>query len=44
MYFKDAPGEIEPSRSAGLTFTMALCAVVVLAMGIFPTTWLGFGG
>lgn len=44
MYFKDAPGEFTPSRSAGLTFTMALCAVVVLGMGLFPTTWLGFGG
>ncbi len=39
MYFKDATGEFTPSRSAGLTFTMALCAVVVLAMGLFPTQW-----
>jgi NADH-quinone oxidoreductase subunit N len=44
MYFKDPNGEFTPSRSAGLTFTMALCAVVILAMGLFPTTWLGFGG
>jgi NADH-quinone oxidoreductase subunit N len=41
MYFKDAPGEIEPNRSAGLTFTMAACAVAVLAMGLFPSMWLG---
>lgn len=44
MYFKDARGEIAPTRSAGLTFTMALCAVVILAMGLFPSTWIGFGG
>jgi NADH-quinone oxidoreductase subunit N len=41
MYFKDAPGEIEPNRSAGLTFTMAACAVAVIAMGLFPSMWLG---
>lgn len=40
MYFKDAPGEIAPTRSAGLTFTMAACVVMVLAMGIFPNFWL----
>ncbi|MBK9030217.1 MAG: NADH-quinone oxidoreductase subunit N [Myxococcales bacterium] len=40
MYFKDAPGEIAPTRSAGLTFTMALCAVTVLVMGLFPSSWM----
>ncbi len=44
MYFKDAPGEIAPTRSAGLTFTMALCTATIVAMGLFPSTWLGFGG
>ena len=43
MYFKDAPGEIEPTRSGGLTFTMAACAIAILVMGIFPTSWLGLG-
>jgi len=40
MYFKDAPSEITPTRSAGLTFTMAFCVIVILQMGIFPSFWL----
>lgn len=40
MYFKDAPGELAPSRSAGLTFTMAACVAVLLQMGLFPNFWL----
>ncbi len=43
MYFKDAPGEITPSRSAGLTFTMAACVIVILQMGLFPSFWMGLG-
>ena len=41
MYFKDAPGEIVPTRSAGLTFVMAACPIVILEMGLFPGFWLG---
>ncbi|MBE7448646.1 MAG: NADH-quinone oxidoreductase subunit N [Kofleriaceae bacterium] len=40
MYFKDARGEIAPTRSAALAFVMAACPLVILEMGIFPNWWL----
>ncbi len=41
MYFKDAPGPLTPTRSPGLLFVMAICPVVVVEMGVFPSFWLG---
>ncbi len=41
MYFKDAPGQLTPTRSPGLLFVMALCPVILLEMGLFPGFWLG---
>ena len=41
MYFKDAPGELTPTRSPGLLFVMALCPIILLEMGLFPSLWLG---
>jgi NADH-quinone oxidoreductase subunit N len=41
MYFKDAPGPITPTRSPGLLFVIAICPLVLLEMGLFPSFWLG---
>jgi NADH-quinone oxidoreductase subunit N len=41
MYFKDARGEIAPTRAASLAFVMAFCPVVLIEMGVFPGWWLG---
>ena len=41
MYFKDAPGPLTPTRSPGLLFVMALCPIVLIEMGLFPSFWLG---
>ena len=41
MYFKDAPGELTPTRSPGLLLVMALCPIILLEMGLFPGFWLG---
>jgi NADH-quinone oxidoreductase subunit N len=41
MYFKDARGEITPTRAASLAFVMAICPAVLIEMGVFPGWWLG---
>lgn len=43
MYFKDSKLELAPTRSAGLTFVMAACPLVLIEMGMFPGFWLGLG-
>jgi NADH-quinone oxidoreductase subunit N len=40
MYFKDAPGELTPTRSPGLLFVMAACPLVIIEMGLFPGFWI----
>jgi len=37
MYFKDAPGELTPTRAGGLMFVMAVCPLAILEMGVFPS-------
>ncbi|HVV86941.1 MAG TPA: NADH-quinone oxidoreductase subunit N [Kofleriaceae bacterium] len=41
MWFKDPPGQLTPTRSAGLMFVIALCPILLLEMGLFPGFWLG---
>ena len=41
MSFKDAPGPLTPTRSPGLMFVIAVCPLVLLEMGLFPSFWLG---
>jgi len=43
MYFRDATEPFTPSRSGSLSFVMALCPLLILAMGILPGFWLGLG-
>lgn len=40
MYFKEASTPIQPTRSAGLLFVLAVCPVMVLELGIMPGWWL----
>jgi NADH-quinone oxidoreductase subunit N len=44
MYFREAPEVMTPSRSAALSFVMAVCPVLILEMGVLPGFWLGLGG
>jgi NADH-quinone oxidoreductase subunit N len=41
MYFREPTGEIAPIRSGAMAFVMAASAVLVMEMGLLPTTWLG---
>ena len=41
MYFKDPTGPFTVTRSAGLTFVMAACTLLVVEMGLIPGWWLG---
>jgi NADH-quinone oxidoreductase subunit N len=41
MYFRSASEELTLTRSAALSFVMAVCATLVLEMGILPGFWLG---
>jgi NADH-quinone oxidoreductase subunit N len=40
MYFREASTPFTVTRSAGLTFVMALMAILVIAVGIMPGWWL----
>lgn len=44
MYFRNAQGDFELSRSAALAFVVAVCALLTLEMGILPGFWLGLAG
>jgi NADH-quinone oxidoreductase subunit N len=44
MYFRDATGEFKPLSSGAITFTLILCAFLVLQMGLMPTKWLSYLG
>ncbi|HET6611624.1 MAG TPA: proton-conducting transporter membrane subunit, partial [Kofleriaceae bacterium] len=44
MYFRNAQGDFELSRSAALAFVVAVCTLLTLEMGILPGFWLGLGG
>jgi NADH-quinone oxidoreductase subunit N len=39
MYFREANEPFAPTRSAGLVFVMALCAVLILELGLMPGFW-----
>jgi NADH-quinone oxidoreductase subunit N len=39
MYFREANEPFTPTRSAGVVFVMALCAVLVLELGLMPGFW-----
>jgi NADH-quinone oxidoreductase subunit N len=41
MYFRDPLGEFRPIRSGGMMFVMAVSAILVLAMGLLPSRFLG---
>jgi NADH-quinone oxidoreductase subunit N len=44
MYFRDATGEFKPVRSGALTLALVVCAILVLQMGLMPTSWLSYLG
>ena len=44
MYFRESTQSMEPTRSAGLVFVMALCPLLVLELGILPGWWLRLVG
>lgn len=44
MYFRDATGDFKPLSSGAITFTLVLCAILVLQMGMMPTRWLSYLG
>jgi NADH-quinone oxidoreductase subunit N len=42
MYFREPGREMSPLKSATVTVALVICAVTVIAMGILPSTWLGW--
>lgn len=44
MYFRDALGEFKPIRSAAIVFVIVASAVLVLQMGLMPSSWLSYAG
>lgn len=44
MYFREATGEFKPVSSSALTFVILLCAILILQLGIMPTSWIGYLG
>jgi NADH-quinone oxidoreductase subunit N len=40
MYFREANQPFTPTRSAGIVFVIAVCAIAVLEMGLMPGWWL----
>jgi NADH-quinone oxidoreductase subunit N len=40
MYFREANAPFTVTRSAGLSFVIALMAILVIAVGIMPGWWL----
>lgn len=43
MYFRDPIDEFKPLRSGAVTFVLVVCALLVMQMGLMPTSWLGYG-
>jgi NADH-quinone oxidoreductase subunit N len=43
MYFRDPIDEFRPLRSGAVTFVLVVCALLVMQMGLMPTSWLGYG-
>ena len=43
MYFRDATGAFDTTRSAALAFVIAICPLVVIEMGVMPGFWLKLG-
>jgi NADH-quinone oxidoreductase subunit N len=44
MYFRQPAGEFRPVRAGALTFTMVVCALLALEMGVLPGFWLRAAG
>ena len=44
MYFREPTGEFRPVRSGALTFVLVVCGLLVLQMGMMPSSWLGYLG
>jgi hypothetical protein len=44
MYFRDPVGEFRLTRAGIYGFVLALCAALVLHMGILPGRWLEYVG
>jgi len=44
MYFREPIGEFRPVRAGSIVFVVALCAALVLQMGMMPGWWLGIAG
>jgi NADH-quinone oxidoreductase subunit N len=44
MYFRDSTEPLKPTRSAGLTFVMAMCPILILELGLMPGFWLNLIG
>jgi NADH-quinone oxidoreductase subunit N len=40
MYFRDSTEPMTPTRSAGVSFVMVLCTVMILELGLMPGFWL----
>ncbi len=43
MYFREETGEFKPLKSAPIVFVIVASAILVLEMGLLPSTWLGLG-
>ncbi|MEZ4367628.1 MAG: NADH-quinone oxidoreductase subunit N [Kofleriaceae bacterium] len=43
MYFREPTGPIATTRDPGLTFLMAVGAVLILWLGVMPGFWIGLG-
>jgi NADH-quinone oxidoreductase subunit N len=41
MYFADSSRELTPVRSPSTSLALAICATLVILMGVLPSTWLG---
>lgn len=44
MYFRQPVGEFRPAKGGGIVFSVALCAGLVLLMGLMPGWWLEIAG
>jgi len=42
MYFRESTREPRPLRSGAVTTALAVCVLLVLGMGLFPGSWLGW--
>jgi NADH-quinone oxidoreductase subunit N len=44
MYFRESTEPLATMKSAGLTFVMAFCPILILELGLMPGFWLGLVG